>query len=307
MPQFHCPVGAPFRGEFPCIDCGLCYAQTKEEMVAASHKIREYLRSPDRPRSNVSRKIAVCGKGGVGKSTITALLAKVLQDQAYSILVMDIDDSNPGLYRLFGFEQGPKPLMKLLDRFSMGEEKPDAEWLALDEITLQDIPPEFTLINDGLRFLMVGKIEDPFEGCACNMSVVTRNFIERLILADKEIAIIDTEAGIESFGRGVERSVDTVLIVVEPTFESMALAEKINYLAEGIGVNRVNAILNKVPSGKIETATKTELLKKNVWPLGTIFFDPQITEDSFEGKPIGDLKAKEDMRKVVRRLLTEQA
>ncbi|MFC1821762.1 P-loop NTPase [Thermodesulfobacteriota bacterium] len=305
MPLFHCPIGATLHGEPPCIDCGLCYAQTKEEMVESTKKIRTYLKSPDRPRPNATRKIAVCGKGGAGKSTVTALLASVLQDEAFSILVMDTDDSNPGLFRLFGFDQEPKPLMKLLDRFSIGEEKPPAGWLELDEITLQDIPPEFTLSHDGLKFLMVGKIEDPFEGCACSMGDITRDFIDRLILADKEMAVIDTEAGVESFGRGVERSVDTVLIVVEPTFESMALAEKINYMAEGIGVNKINAILNKIPSGKIESATKTELLKKDVWPIGTIFLDQKITEDSFLGKPVGESQAKEDMKKIVNRLLTE--
>ena len=197
-------------------------------------------------------------------------------------------------------------MMKLLDRFSIGEEKPDATWLAMDEITLRDIPSEFIVDQDGLNFLMVGKIEDPFEGCACNMSLIVKNFIDRLILADRELAVIDMEAGVESFGRGVERSVDTVLIVVEPTHESMALAEKINYMAQGIGVNKIKAVLNKVPSGKIESAAKTKLLKKDVWPLGTIFLDPQITEESFDGKPIGDCQAKEDMKKVVKRLLSER-
>jgi CO dehydrogenase maturation factor len=253
-----------------------------------------------------SRKIAVCGKGGVGKSTIAALLANVLHDKAYSVLVMDTDESNPGLHRLFGFEGGPRPLLKVLDRFSVGEKKPDVEWLTMDKVTFQDIPDEYILTHDGFRFLMVGKIEDPFEGCACNMSVLTREFIEKLVLADNEIAVIDTEAGIESFSRGVERSVDTVLIVVEPTFESIVLAEKINHMAEGIGVKNVGALLNKVPSRKIESSMKTELLKKDVRPLGTIFMDSQIMEKSFEGKPIGDSKAKEDMKKVVRRLLAEQ-
>ncbi len=306
MPLFHCPIGATIHGEAPCIDCGLCYADSKEKMVEASHKIREYLRSPDRQRLNSSRKIAICGKGGVGKSTVTSLMTNVLRDEAWSVLVIDTDDSNPGLYRMFDFEKGPKPLMKLLDRFSLGEKKPDAGWLAMDEITIRDIPSEFIVDQDGLKFLMVGKIEDPFEGCACNMSLIVKNFIDRLVLADRELAVIDMEAGVESFGRGVERSVDTVLIVVEPTHESMALAEKINYMAQGIGVNRVKAVLNKIPDGRIESAAKTKLLQKDVWPIGTIFLDPQITEESFDGKPVGECRAKEDMKKVVRRLLTEQ-
>lgn len=305
MPLFHCPVGAPAHGVAPCIDCGLCYAKSKNEIVAATEKIRAYLKSPNRPRPKESRKIAVCGKGGVGKSTLTCLLTRVLQDMGYSPLVIDTDDSNPGLFRLFGFEEGPLPLLKVLERFCLGEEKPDSEWMNKEEITLRDIPQQFVKYEDGLSFMMVGKIENPFEGCACTMGDITKRFIDRLYLAEKELAIIDTEAGVESFGRGVEQSVDTVLIIVEPTFESMNLAEKITYMAEGIGINKIKAILNKVPSGKIEAATKTELLKRDVWPIGTIFLDPQITADSFDGNPIGNSQAKEDMKKIVRRLLEE--
>lgn len=252
-----------------------------------------------------SKKIAVCGKGGVGKSTMTTLLANVLGEEGFSVLVMDTDESNPGLSRLFGFEGGPRPLMKVLERFSIGEEKLDVPWLSKDEVTFEDIPSEFALTRGGVTFLMVGKIEDPFEGCACNMSAVTKEFFEKLILADNEVAIIDTEAGIESFGRCVEQSVDTVLIVVEPNFESIVLAEKIRAMAEEIGVQKIGAIMNKIPTGEIELAVKTDLLRKDVWPIGTIYFDSQIIERSFEGKPIGDSQAKEDMKTVVRSLLTE--
>ena len=71
MPAFHCPLGALFFGDEECIECKLCQATTSEEMVSASHKIREYLRSEaGRKRKNSSRKIAVCGKGGTGKSTV---------------------------------------------------------------------------------------------------------------------------------------------------------------------------------------------------------------------------------------------
>ena len=87
---------------------------------------------------------------------------------------------------------------------------------------------------------MVGKINDPFQGCACSLADVTRGLVARLSLMDNEILLIDMEAGVESFGRGVERSVDLVLSIVEPSFESMALAKKIVYLnrrlrAEHIG------------------------------------------------------------------------
>ena len=112
MGSFHCPLGSPFYEGDGCILCGLCIAETREEMVKASEKIRAYVRSQAN-RKSVFKKITVCGKGGVGKSTMVALLGEVLKDEGYSVLVMDTDESNPGLYRMLGFEKEPKPLLKL--------------------------------------------------------------------------------------------------------------------------------------------------------------------------------------------------
>ncbi len=306
MGIFHCPFGAAFQDDEGCIDCGLCYATTKEEMVKASKKIRDYMRS-HAEGNNVSKKIVISGKGGVGKSTITTLMANVMKEEGYKVLVIDADESNPGLYRMFGFKKRPKPLIKLLDRFSIGEEKSVKDWLTQEKILIQDIPSEYILGSDGLKFLMVGKITDPFQGCACSMADVIRYFVGNLALKDedKEIVLIDTEAGIESFGRGVERSVDTVLVIVEPSFESIALAEKIGYMADGIGVNRVRAILNKVPSEKIKMRIAGELGKRKVTCIGTVYFDSQVNEAGFEGNPLADSGAKSDVRNIVRMLLNE--
>ncbi len=305
MGDFHCPMGAAFYDDEGCIDCGLCSATTKEEMIDASKKIREYLRSHAEKKST-SKKIAVCGKGGTGKSTVVTLMANVLREEGYTVLVIDTDESNPGLYRMFGFNKQPTPLMMLLGRFSLGETKPEAGWLIQDKILVQDIPSEYILENDKLKFLMVGKIDDPFQGCACSMADVTKELIKKLIIKDKEVVLVDMEAGIESFGRGVERSVDTVLMIVEPSFESIALAEKIAYMAEGIGVNRVRAILNKVPSEGIEEKIIEKLKEKSIKFAGTVYYDARVSEAGFEGRVLGDSKAKEEIRKIARRLLEEQ-
>ncbi len=304
MGLFHCPMGCPFYDDEGCIDCGLCLAMTKEEMVEASKKLRAYFRS-HAERKGVTKKIAVCGKGGVGKSTIVTLMANVLKEDGYSVLVLDTDESNPGLYRMFGFDKEPKPLMTLLSRFSSGEPASNAEWLARDEIPIQDIPSEYILNNDGLNFLMVGKIEDPFQGCACLMADITKDFVGKLVVKDKEVVLVDMEAGIESFGRGVERNVDTVLMIVEPSFESLALAEKIGYMADGMGISRVRAILNKIPSEKIRQRIIEELNQKNIRSIGTVYFDPQLIEAGFEGTALGDSKAKGDIKGITSLLLDE--
>ena len=304
MPEFHCPMGAAYYDDEDCIDCGLCYAETKEEMIAASKKVREYLRT-HAERKAIFQKVSVCGKGGVGKSTVVTLMANVLRGKGYATLVIDTDESNPGLYRMFGFDKQPKPLMTLLSRFSLGEPEPNTEWLTQGEILTQDIPSEYILEDDNLKFLMVGKIEDPFQGCACTMADVTRDLIGKLLIKSNEVVLVDMEAGVESFGRGVERNVDTVLVIVEPSFESFALAERISYMADGIGVNRVRAILNKVPSEGIEEKIIEKLKEKSIKFVGTIYYDPQVNEAGFEGEALGDSKAKEEMGKITRRLLDE--
>lgn len=308
MPQFHCPIGAPFRGEFPCIECGLCSATTKEGMVEASKKIRKYMRSPDRFRRNFCNKIAVCGKGGVGKSTVVTLLANALDEKGRAVVVVDCDESNPGLCWMLGINEEPKPLAALLARPTPSIVKPEMGWLTRDEFTTQEIPPEFLGRRNGLKFLTMGKIKESSRGCACTMAEVVKEFIEKLVLGENEVVVIDMEAGIESFGRGVERNVDTVLIVVEPSYDSMALAEKISYMADGIGVNRVNAVLNKVSSEEKEVKMKTTLLRKSIRPIGSILHDSKISEANFEGRAlIGSVNSQteERARKIASRLIEE--
>jgi CO dehydrogenase maturation factor len=304
MGLFHCPMGAPFYDDEACIDCGLCSATTKEEMVEASKKIRAYLRSHVEKMGAIN-KIAVTGKGGAGKSSVVTLMANTLKRRGYSVFVLDADESNPGLYRMFGFDKGPKPLMTLLSRFSAGEPEPNTGWLAGEGITSQDIPSEYILELKGLKFLTAGKIVDPFQGCACSIADMNRGLVAKLVLKDKELLLVDMEAGVESFGRGVERSVDTVLIVVEPSFESLALAGKIAYMAEGMGIGRIRAILNKVSSEQVGQRMIEELSKKNIKPIGTIYYDPRLSEAGLEGTALGDSKASLDMELITDLLLEE--
>jgi CO dehydrogenase maturation factor len=304
MGSFHCPLGSPFYEGNGCILCGLCIAETREAMVKASTKIKAYIRSQTGKRG-VFKKIIVCGKGGVGKSTIVALIAEALQADDYSVLVMDMDESNPGLHRKLGLEKEPKPLINLFSPPLSAETDPDRQWIAQEELSIAEIPPEYIMESEGLKLMMAGKIEDPFQGCACSMADITRNFMDKLCLADNEIALVDAEAGVESFGRGVERSMDTVLVVVEPSFESLTVAEKIGWMADGIGIRMVRAILNKVPSEEVRKKMVGSLVMKNISQAGAVPHDHSVALSNFEGKSPGPSKAKEEIKMIVRRLLQD--
>ena len=260
------------------------------------------------------RKISVCGKGGSGKSALVTLLAKGARERGYRVLVVDSDESNSGLFRMLGFNRAPNPLMelvggkrsvqqKMLAKFSSGESEHQMELLAQDEILVENIPRQYILEQDGIRLVSVGKILQSLEGCACPMGVVSREFLKKLRLKENEVAIVDMEAGVEHFGRGVETSVDSVLIVVEPSFESLALAEKVNSLAAGVGISNVWAVLNKITSEELAAKLKDELRKRDIALIGAIHHDPQIFEACLEGSPLGGGNAAEDVGKILDLLL----
>lgn len=299
-------MGAAFYDDEECIHCEMCEAVTQEELVAASNRIREYLKAHAKDGKGPMRKVTVCGKGGVGKSTTVNLIAGAFLEAGYRVLILDTDDSNPGLFRTFGFDGQPKPLIKLLSRFAAGEPEANTEWITREKIALSDIPSEYVLNRNGLQFMMVGKIENPFEGCACSMADLTRDLLAKLVLKEKEVAIVDMEAGLESFGRGVERSADTVLVIVEPSFESMTLAERIHYMAEGMGIQRVRAILNKVPSESTKQRMIEQLEGKRVPVIGAVFYDPEVSDAGFEGRaPKPGAKAMDEVKGIIQKLIEE--
>ncbi len=249
-------------------------------------------------------KISVCGKGGSGKSTVVTLLANEARDRGFQVLVVDSDESNSGLYRMFGFDRAPIPLMELLGgKRSLKQKMSHPEVLAQAEIWLGDIPLEHMVEKDGIRLVAIGKILQSLEGCACPMGVLSREFLKKLRLKDREMTIVDMEAGVEHFGRGVETSIDDVLVVVEPSLESITLAERVSGLAAGSGVSNTWAVLNKVSSDEMASKLKEELSKRGVVVAGAIHNDREIFEACFEGRPVHGSKAMEGIGEVLDFLL----
>lgn len=193
-------------------------------------------------------KILVCGKGGCGKSVISTLIAKGLAARGRKVLVVDADESNYGIHRNLGVEQ-PRDFMEWLG----GKEKVREKLLKfiqgdtriVEDVRIDMLPEDFVERKNGIAVMAIGKIHEFGEGCACPMGAVAREFLESIKLEDGEDVVVDTDAGIEHFGRGVEAGCDVVVVVIEPSYESIRLAEKIASMARSIG-KRVVRVANKV-------------------------------------------------------------
>ena len=210
-------------------------------------------------------KLIICGKGGSGKSTLTALLAHEYARKNFRVLVIDTDESNIGLHRLIGID-APIDLMDYFGGRPGMKEKimaaaPDYASVKLIEEpwTLDSIPSDFVSRKDNVSLVSIGKIQHSGEGCACPMGMLSRQFLKSLQLTENDIVITDTEAGIEHFGRGIDEEADGILMVLDPSFESVALAEKIATITDGMNIP-LYYVLNRVNT-EISAAIRKKLSK----------------------------------------------
>lgn len=220
-------------------------------------------------------KVLICGKGGSGKSTVTALLAKALSGNGKSVLVVDADESNLCLHRLLGVALpgivmdamgGRKGVKAQLN--PSGPTDPQDAFLK-DHLTLADIPSGCLAEANGVKLLVVGKIASFGEGCACMIGNISKAILNRLHDSENEVVLVDAEAGLEHFGRRVNAGSDLILCIIDPSFESFALAEKVNQMAESAGI-QVAYILNKMEdavresvAGRLKEMSVIAALPKN--------------------------------------------
>jgi len=261
------------------------------------------------------KKLSVCGKGGTGKSTVVALMARELSGKGKEVVVIDSDESNSELYRMLGLGQPPRPLLELAGgkknvignmrtSFSPGEGEPDAALLKQERIRLDDIPADYVVRRNRLRLIAVGKIHQALEGCACPMGALSREFLKRLTLAENQMAIVDMEAGIEHFGRGVETSVDAVIAVIEPSMESVTLTAKVKDLAMASGARFAGVVANKIPSDEVESRLISELDKRQLHLLVTVHRHQEIANSSLMGDELRCAEATVEIAPLLNSLIT---
>jgi CO dehydrogenase maturation factor len=251
-------------------------------------------------------KICITGKGGSGKSMVSALLALSLAEKGHRVLVVDADESNMGLPRMLGVGEGKETLMDHLGgKLALKRRMRSSTESKSSILTEEDLPsagrlPAYVSEFAGIRLLKIGKIEHSGEGCACPMGALTRDFLSELTPEEGEIVVVDLEAGIEHFGRGIESQAEGILVVVNPTFESMLLAEKIVGLGKDLGC-RVLAVLNNVSPSEQEFLTAS-LQERGVSVAASIRQDPAVFEACLKGDPLTQMPAQQDVAGIVEAL-----
>jgi CO dehydrogenase maturation factor len=198
-------------------------------------------------------KIAVCGKGGVGKTTLAALLAGVYAADGVKVLAVDANpDSN--LPQALGVP--PDEVARIVPISAMGdliEERTGAKPGSASPMfrlnpTVDDIPDRFSITHNGVKLLVMGSVKKGGAGCICPESTLLKTLTSELFVRRSEVVIMDMDAGVEHLGRGTARAVDALIVVVEPGQRSLQSARTIKRLAQDIGIKHVFVVGNQIRS-----------------------------------------------------------
>jgi CO dehydrogenase maturation factor len=250
-------------------------------------------------------KIAITGKGGVGKTFIASTLMRLFERNGFKVIGVDCDP-NPTLALAFGIEEDIIPLSK---RHDIIEERTGAKPGTYGNIfkinpKVDDLIDKVGYKIGNITILIMGTIEEGGEGCVCPASVLLRRLLRHLILKRDEVVILDMEAGIEHFGRKTIDTVDSMLIVIEPTKKSLITAKRMKKLANDLGIKNLGVIVNKIRDENkelLEDIIKEEL---GLEVLGFIPYDEEVIKSDFIGKPVNlDSKAVKEIEKVFNYIL----
>jgi CO dehydrogenase maturation factor len=234
-------------------------------------------------------KLAISGKGGVGKTTLAALLAQVYADAGHQVLAVDADPS-PCLAGALGFPDELRALLHpIAEMDELIEERTGAKpgtvggFFTLNP-RVDDIPERFSVVYQGVRLLEMGSVDTGGSGCICPESAMLKTLFTHLLFRKDDVLILDMYAGVEHLGRATVDFVDAMLVVVEPTRRSLGTAAQIKSLATDIGLTRLWLVGNKVRNAEEEAFLKAETTGLPL--LGVLPADLAVQEADRLGIPV---------------------
>lgn len=223
-------------------------------------------------------KIAVSGKGGVGKTTVSANLAKLFAKKGFNVFAVDADpDSSLGL--ALGIKEevlaGIKPVIEMKD--AIGGRMGDGAFYTLNP-EVNDMAEKYSININGIKFLRMGGIKKGGSDCYCRENTFLKALVNSLLLDTKDVVILDMGAGIEHLTRGTSRGVDLMLIVTEPGQSSVQTARIVENLARELEIKDIRFIANKIRTEREETFVRERFKPEEL--LGILQYDEGISEKS---------------------------
>jgi len=253
-------------------------------------------------------KVLIAGKGGVGKTTISALLSHILAEKGYNVLALDTD-SIPNLAQSLGvsYEEALK-IVPLSRNEELAEERtgarPGEGWGVLFSLTpkVDDLAERYGVsIKPNLKLVVVGSIEQSKEGCLCPSIALARAFLMHVLLSEKDVVVVDSEAGAEVFGRGLAEKFDAMVCVSEPTLKSMMIARKLIKMGMELNISNVFLAINKVRDTLSASQLYAKVFSDSI-PYTPISFDENVVLVENRGEGVDAIPKSSEVYKDVESL-----
>ena len=230
-------------------------------------------------------KIAITGKGGVGKTTFAATLARMYADEGRPVLAADADpDANLGL--ALGFtEEELDSIVPISKMRKLVEERTGAdEFNKIFRMNpkVDDIQDKFAMTCNGVKLLVLGTVETGGSGCVCPEHVMLKRIINHLMLRSNDVVVLDMEAGLEHLGRGTTSGMDEFVVVIEPGARSVQTYKNVKRLANDLGVKQVRVVANKVRSADDEEYIRSKIPADDL--LGFIHYNSEVIDADRQGR-----------------------
>lgn len=246
-------------------------------------------------------KIAITGKGGVGKTTFAATLARLYASEGRPVLAADVDpDANLGLALGFSEEEleqiVPITKMRKLIEERTGASADNSYYRINPKVS--DIPDTYGRVCNGVRLLLLGTVDTAGSGCVCPEHVMLKRIINNLVLHRDDVVILDMEAGLEHMGRGTTSGMDQFVVVIEPGARSVQTYHNVKRLAQELGVKQVRVVANKVRDEKDEEFVRSKIPAEDL--LGFVHYNAEVIDADRNGSSPFDYSptAVEEIRKI---------